>query len=199
MSERKEHVVLNADIGRHLLVYLKGIDAINFIEAVHMDEQFYPIGRMYDHQFIKIFKRFTGHSRSLLPCTVFADFTDHWRIDHKRGTSDEKYYSDTLQPCLRRFVHECFTTEAFSALSQVYKTSLFKCYSRLLSYNSSAYNADFGLRNYEWHSSTLAGERKLSDHEMNLFRSKLQTIENQEIVHFFCCQFSKPLFSVISR
>lgn len=183
MSKKKGHVLLNPDVGRHLLHYLKGVDAISFIEAVHQGEQFRSIEQMCDHQFINIIKKFPGHSHTTFSRSVFADFAGRWTIDQQRRIWNESFYSDTTQPRLRMFVHSCFTTQAFSELNQAYRTLLFKCYCLLLSFNSATYSADFGLLNYEWCINTLAVDRDLSEHEMNLFRSKSPTIDKRRFVH----------------
>ncbi|CAM4962682.1 unnamed protein product [Rotaria socialis] len=174
-------VELNQDVGCYLLRFIDGIDAINFIEAVNDSRQFRSIAKTSDYHFIQMIKVFCGHSRILLPCAPFEDFTNEYEIDDEQLILLSKRYSDTIEPSIRLYIHPCFSTEGFTKLCEVYQTSLFSCYSHLLPLNTVCYNynADFGLLDYEWYGHTIGAERMLNDHEKHLF--KISTYFNRKI------------------
>jgi hypothetical protein len=167
-------VELNQDVGCYLLRFIDGIDAVNFIEAVNDSRQFSSIAKTTDHHFIEMIKVFCDHQRILLPRALFEDFTNEYGIDDEQLIVVSKRYSDVIEPSQRLYIHPCFSTEGFTKLCEVYKTSLFSCYSRLLPLNTVCfnYNADFGLLNYEWYGHTIGSGRMLNDHEKNLFKGK---------------------------
>ena len=163
-------VELNQDVGCHLLTFLDGIDATNFIEAVSNSKQFGSIVKTSDYHFIELIKVFCGHQRILLSRALFERFTDECEIDDERLIVVSKRYSSVMEPSERLYIHPCFSIQGFSKLCQAYKTSLFKCYCRLLPLNTVCYSADFGLLDYEWYGHTIGSERMLNDHEKNLFK-----------------------------
>ena len=167
-------VELNQDIGCYLLKFIDGIDAVNLIEAVNDSRQFLSIAKTLDYHFIQIIKTFCGHPRILIPRALFEDFTNEYEIDDKQFLVVSKRYSDVIEPSIRLYIHPCFSTEGFTRLCEVYKTSLFSCYSRLLPLNTVCYNynADFGLLDYGWYGHTIGAERLLNDYEKKLFRGK---------------------------
>ena len=173
MTENKV-VNLNQDIGCYLLSFVDGMDAVNFIEAVNDTHQFSSIAKSLDYHFTKMIKMFCGHPRILLPRAPFEDFTNEYEIDVEQLIVVSKRYSNFIEPSPRLYIHPCFSTEGFTKLCKVYKTSLFNCYSRLLPLNTVCYDysADFGLLNYEWYDHTIGFERILNDHEKCLFRGK---------------------------
>jgi hypothetical protein len=163
-------VELNRDIGCHLLTFIDGIDVINFIEAVNDSEQFHSIAKTLDHHFIHLISTFRNHQRILLPRALFECFTNECEIDDERLIVTSNRYSSVIEPSVRLYIHPCFTVKGFLKLCEVYKTSLFKCYSRLLPFNTVWYDADFGLLEYESYAHTIGSERMLNDHEKNLFK-----------------------------
>jgi hypothetical protein len=165
-------VSLNQDIGRHLLTFLDGTNATNFVEAVNSSEPFRSIAETSDHSFYKLAKTFCGHGRISLCRTFFERYQDDWDIDENQLVFISKRYSTVIQPSLRLFVHPLFSVEGFRKLSRLYKTSLFECYSRLLPINSITYCADFGLLDYKSYSRTIGSSRMLNNHEKNLFKSR---------------------------
>lgn len=179
MTENKI-VELNPDTGYYLLKFIDGVDAVNFIEAVNDSQQFWSIAKTSDHHFIEMIKAFRGQPRILLPHTLFEDFSNEYEIDHEELIIVSRRYSGTIQPSERLYIHPCFSTEGFTKLCEVYKTSLFNCYSRLLPLNTVGYNysADFGLLDYEYYGHTIGSERILNDHERNLFKCKRYRIKN---------------------
>ncbi len=64
-------VGLNAFVGCHLLKFLNGIDATNFIEAVDSSEQFGSIAKTFNYHFIRLISVFCNYPRILLPRAVF--------------------------------------------------------------------------------------------------------------------------------
>ena len=167
-------VKLNQDVGCYLLRFIDGIDAVNFIEAVNDTEQFSSVAKTLDHHFIETIKVFCGHPRIPLPRTLFEDYTNEYEIDDEQLVVVSKRYSDVIEPSPRLFIHPCFSTEGFTKLCEVYRTSLFNCYSRLLPLNTVCYNynADFGLLDYEWYGHTIGSERISNEHEKRLFKGK---------------------------
>lgn len=67
-------VELNQYVGYHLLKFIDGIEAVNFIETVNDSHQFWSIARTSDYYFIEKIKEFCGHERILLPRVLFEDF-----------------------------------------------------------------------------------------------------------------------------
>jgi hypothetical protein len=165
-------VELNQVVGCHLLTFLDGLDAANFIEAVNDSKQFWSIAKTLDHHFIELIKTFCGHQRIILPRALFESYADDCEIDDEQLIVVSRCYSSVIEPSERLYIHPCFSIEGFSKLCEVYRTSLFKCYSRLLPFNTIWYNADFGLLNYESYAHTVGSGRMLNDHEKNLFNGK---------------------------
>jgi hypothetical protein len=165
-------VPLNQVIGRHILTFLYGTDATNFVEAVNDSEQFWSIGQTSDYNFFELIKMFRGHARICLPHTLFGCYLDDCDIDEDKLVLVSNRYSTKIQPSIRLFVHPCFSIDGFQKLAKLYKTPLFECYSRLLPLNTVTYSADFGLLNYLSYSRTIGSGRILNDHENKLFKCK---------------------------
>jgi hypothetical protein len=165
-------VSLNQDIGRHLLTFLDGTNATNFLEAVNNSKQFWSIAPTSDHSFWQSLTMLYGHKRVLLCRTWFQRYQDEYDIDENHLVLISKRYSFVIQPSLRLFVHPSFSVEGFQKLAVVYKTPLFECYSRLLPFNTFAYCADYGLLKYESYRHTIGSGRILNDHEKKLFKGR---------------------------
>ena len=177
-------IELNTVVGCHLLKFLDGIDAINFIEAVESSEQFGSIAKTFDHQFTRLISAFCNYQRILLPRVLFECFTGESEIDEERLVVASTRYSSFIQPSERLYIHSCFSLDGFSKLCKVYKTDFFKCYCRLLPLNTVWYHADFGLFDYEWYGHTVGLERILNDHEKKLFKGKITRIKHlQSKIH----------------
>lgn len=186
-----EIVELNQDTGCYLLKFIDGIDAVNFIEAVNDSRQFWSIAKTSDHHFIEMIKIFCGRPRIVLSHTLFEDFSNEYEINHEELIAVSKRYSDVIQPSERLYIHPCFSIEGFTKLCEVYKTSLFSCYSRLLLLNTVGYNysADFGLLDYKYYGHTIGSNRILNGHEKNLFKGKLYRIKNLISKTRYICSF----------
>jgi hypothetical protein len=143
-------VPLNQVIGRHLLTFLYGTDAINFVEAVND----------------------SVHARICLPHRLFGCYLDDCDINEDKLALVTNRYSTKIQPGIRLIVHPCFSVDGFRKLAKLYKTPLFECYSRLLPLNTVTYSADFGLLNYLLYSRMIGSGRILNDHENKLFQCK---------------------------
>jgi hypothetical protein len=165
-------------VGCRLLKFLNGLDVLNFIEAVDSSEQFGSIAKAFDHHFVTLISTFCNYQRIMLPHTLWQCFMDDSEIDEERLVVVSTRYSFFIQPSERLYIHPCFSLEGFSKLCPTYRTSLFKCYSRLLPLNTVYYYADFGLLDYEWYSQTVGLKRTLNDHEKNLFRGKIFRMKN---------------------
>ncbi|CAF1611904.1 unnamed protein product [Rotaria magnacalcarata] len=170
MTTKNTNVELNHVVGCHLLSFLHGMDVINFLEAVNTSNQFWSIAPTAGHYFIELTKIFLGYKRIVLPRTLFERYTDKYYIDDEQGFLVSERYTYFIEPLQRIFIHPCFSTAGFSKLCPLYKTSLFKCYSRILPFNNSWYDADFPLVNYELYRHTIGSERLLNNHEENLFK-----------------------------
>ena len=169
----KEPIVpLNQVIGHHLLSFLEGIDAVNFLAAVDDSEQFGSTAQTSDYAFLQSIKVFRGHGKLFLCRALFEIYQDNYDLDENRWVLVPKHYSPFMQPRVRLFVHPCFSVDGFRILTKCYKTPLFECYCRLLSFNTAIYGADFGLLNYESHIHTALPARTLNNHENKLFKSK---------------------------
>lgn len=173
-------VELYQDIGCYLLRFIDGIDVTNFIEAVNDSRQFGSIAKTSDYHFIEMIKTFCDHQRILLPRALFEDFTNESEIDDEQLIVVSKRYSNVIEPSERLYIHPCFSIKGFTKLCEVYRTSLFSCYSRLLPLNTVCYNynADFGLLDYAWYGNTIGSERMLNDHEKKLFTGKVYRVKN---------------------
>lgn len=169
---KKSGVLLNQLIGRYLLSFLEGIDAVNFLAAVNDTEQFGSIAQTSDYAFLKSIKIFRGHENIFLPRLFFERYQDDYDLDETQCVLIPKQYSPYIQPSVRLFVYPCFSVDGFRKLAKFYQTSLFECYSRLLSFNTATYGADFGLLNYQSHIHTVFSARALNNHENKLFKSK---------------------------
>lgn len=165
-------VRLNQVIGRHVLKFLDGVDAANFIEAVDRSEEFGPIAETSDHHFVRLINFFSDCEKILLPRVLFYDFMGDNEIDEQQLIVVPARYSSTIQPFERLYIHPYFGLECFSKLCEAYQTSLFKCYCRLLPFNTTCYHADFGLLDYEWYGHTVGMKRLLNDHEKTLFKGQ---------------------------
>lgn len=178
IMSKSASIELNEVVGCHLLKFLDGIDVINFIEAVDGSEQFGSIAKTFDYHFITLISVFRSYQRILLPRTLFEYFMNESEIDEERLVVVSTRYSFVIQPSERLYIHPCFSLEGFSKLCEVYKTSLFKCYCRLLPLNTVWYEADFGLLSYEWYGHTIGLERMLNDHEKKLFKGKISMMRH---------------------
>lgn len=165
-------IQLNQVIGCHILSFLDGIDATNFLEAVNDSKDFRSIAKTSNYHFVELMKLFRGHQRIILPRTMFENNMDDYQIDDEQLIIFSTRYSSVIQPSERLYVHPCFSIEGFSKLCEVYKTSLFQCYSRLLPFNTFGYDADFGLLDYESYGHTIGAQRSLNDQEKSLFKSE---------------------------
>lgn len=163
---------LNEVVGYHLLKFLDGLNAIDFIEAVDNSEQFGSIANTSDYHFIRLISVFRNCKRIILPRYLFQSFMGESEIDEEQLVLISTRYSPFIQPSERLYIHPCFSLEGFSQLCEAYKTSLFKCYSRLLPLNTIWYYADFGLLDYQWYSQTVGLRRALNNHEKKLFKGK---------------------------
>lgn len=163
---------LNPVIGVHILKFLKGIDASNFLEVVNDCGQFLSIASTSDQLFLAIIEKWSGFHKVLLAPDVYEQYLDECEVINDKLVPFEKHNLLVIQPIQRLFLYSCFTVEGFEALSQTYRTPLFQCYSRLLSFNTDFSIAEFGLIDYELYTNTLGTPRDLNVHEKKLFKSE---------------------------
>jgi len=185
MSDSENKIVrLHPDIGYYLLNFLDGIDACNFIEVVNDDNQFSSIATATDCNFRNLIQQiFYYGQKILLPKETFENYLDNCEVFDDRLVSIENCNSSFIQPRQRLFVYRCFSIEGFRKLCRIYRTPLFQCYTRLLSFNTDFYCADFGLVDYALYMPTIVLERELNDHERKLFKSETFKIKNEK--HIF--------------
>ena len=173
MTETEKKIVkLNPDIGYHLLAFLNGTDVCNFVEVASKDDQFWSIPITSDQVFYNLMKMLGNDQRLLLDREMYESYLDDCEVVDDKLVLIEKDDYPFTHPIQRLFIYPCFSVEGFGKLCKAYRTSIFQCYSRLLSFNSDLYSADFGLLNYELYSETISSPRDLNDHERNLFKSK---------------------------
>ena len=177
-------VQLNRDVGCHLVNFLEGIDAANFLEAVNNSEQFNSIATTSDLVFRQLMNEIFRHSQRVeLPRTLYECYLEDCEVIDGKLVWSERQNSSFIQPRQRLFVHSCFTINGFGLLCRAYRTSLFQCYSRLLPFNTDLYYADFGLLDYELYNRTITLERDLNDYEQKLFKSKTLEPNKRDIFH----------------
>jgi hypothetical protein len=145
-GEENKIVRLYPDMGYHLLNFLDGIDSCNFIEVVNDTDQFSSIGAATDYHFRNLIQQIFPRYKSVrIPQEILFTYLEVLEdIDDKIALIRESNLS-FIRPIQRLFVYPCFTIEGFRKLCRVYRTPLFECYSRLLSFNIDLYCADFGL------------------------------------------------------
>jgi hypothetical protein len=160
---------LNYVTTNRLLTFLDGVDAVNFIEAMNISEALCSLAPTLDHAFREAVKRFCGHRRIPICRAFFARYEDNYDIDENKLILVSKRYSTVAQPELRLFVHPCFSVDAFQQLVRFYNTPLFKCFVRLLPFNTIQYCFDFGLVNYISFNQRISSGRMLNEHEEKLF------------------------------
>jgi len=101
-------VALNQVFEYHLLTFLEGIDAVNFIEALNGSKQFLLIAKTIDHHFIEIIKIFDDHQRiisSHIPVDFVDDFnslmtheeTQLYGIEHHQYVDDDGEINDVTK------------------------------------------------------------------------------------------------------
>lgn len=185
----KKIVQLNPDVGCHLVNFLEGLDASNFLETVSTSDQFYSIATTSDQVFRRLINETFRHGQKVaLSRTLYEHHLDYCEIVDDKLVLSAKLDSPLMQPRQRLFIHSCFTVEGFGLLCRAYRTSLFQCYSRLLPFNTDFYYADFGLLDYELYNRTITLERHLSDYEHKLFKSKRLKL-NKRNISFTCGSF----------
>lgn len=174
MTETGEKIVLlNSVVGCHLLDFLHGIDAANFLETVNTSDQFHSIATTSDHTFRQLIKQtFRNVRRIVAPRVSYERYLDCCEIIDDKLAWLKDQDSPYTEPRQRLFIHSCFSVEGFGVLCKAYRTPLFQCYSRLLPFNTEFYCADFGLLDYELFNRTIILERDLNDYEQQLFKSK---------------------------
>ncbi|CAF2240609.1 unnamed protein product [Rotaria magnacalcarata] len=172
---------LNPDIGLHLVNFLNGIDASNFLEVVNNCSQFLSIATASDRLFIEIMKKFDGRARILLPAEIYGNYLQDCEILDDKLVPFENHNPSVIQPVQRLFVHPCFSVEGFGVLCKAYRTPLFQYYSRILPFNTDLYCADFGLIDYQLYNETISSERDLNVYEKKFFKTSTYfTKENNE-------------------
>ena len=160
---------LNYVTANNILTFLDGVDAANFIEATNISRELSSLALTSDNVFRQWMKKFCGHKRIRIHRSFFARYEDDYDIDEHKLELVSKRYSACIQPELRLFVHPCFSVDAFRQLTKFYNTSLFKCYVRLLPFNTIQYYNDFGVVNVISFNQTTSSGRILNEHEKNLF------------------------------
>ncbi|CAM2728350.1 unnamed protein product [Rotaria socialis] len=166
-----EVVQLNPVVGCHLLCFLDGLDASNFLEVVNNTNQFYSIAPTSDQIFRQLMQMFCCKQRVLVPRELYEFYSDDFEVmDDRLVVSYGDFDTSLIRPIQRVFVHPCFSIEGFGKLCKVYRTAAFQCYSRLIPFNTDFYCADFGLIDYELYHQTIGVERDLNTYENNFFK-----------------------------
>ena len=116
---------LNSVIGIHLLRFLKGIDASNFLEVVNDRDRFVAVASRSDQLFLTITKKFHGLQKRLLAPEVYEQYLDGCEVIDDKLVPLESNNLLVVQPIQRLFVYSCFSVEGFETLSRAYQTPLF--------------------------------------------------------------------------
>ena len=159
------HLTIN-----HLLTFLDQLDAINFIEAININEELSSLVTSSDYAFRYSIESFCGHKRIRICPRYFDIYEDNFTIDETNLVLISKRYSDVVLPELRLFVHPCFSVDAFRQLAKFYNAQFFKCFVRLLPFNTIRYSSDFGLVNVISFNRAISSGRILNEHEKKLFQ-----------------------------
>ncbi len=172
-SPDAQMVTLNQDIGYMLVKYLKGLDVINFMEAVNGSEQFNTIEISEDRLFHKIFVQEVKKEKIKVNIPYLDFYLDTCFINEDGYLYPEQYHQGEA-PVLRLFIHPTFTVEAFENFCCTYKTPSFQCYSRLLPFNTHVHAGDLILVDYFNYEHMLGGTRELNIHERSLFKGRMR-------------------------
>ena len=164
---------LNINVGFHLLKFLDGTDASNFLEVANGSSQFSSIVTTSDAMFQEIMETFRDQSRVLLDSKLYGHYLQDCEVLDDKLVPFVNRNPGFTQPVQRLFVHPCFCIEGFSALCKAYRTPLFQYYCRILSFNTDLYCADFGLVDYELYCETVSVERDLNVYEKKFLKSKI--------------------------
>ncbi|CAF2057501.1 unnamed protein product, partial [Rotaria magnacalcarata] len=162
---------LNPVVGCHLLCFLDGLDASNFLEVVNNTNQFYSIAPTSDQIFRQLMQMFCCKQRVLVPRELYEFYSDDFEVmDDRLVVSYGDFDTSLIRSIQRVFVHPCFSIEGFGKLCKAYRTAAFQCYSRLIPFNTDFYCADFGLIDYELYHQTIGLERDLNTYENKFFK-----------------------------
>ena len=165
-------VELNYDIGYMLINKLKGLDAINFMEAIIGSDQFGGIEIRDDHFFNVIFMKTAKKEIVKVKLSYRHAYLDSFYVD-VNGYLYPRKYSDDEGPPIRMFVHPTFTVDAFENLCFTYKTAVFHCYSRLLPFNMHPYVGNLIVVDYFNYKDSVGCARQLNEHERYLFKGMI--------------------------
>ena len=172
MESHSKIIEVISNIGYYLLNFVDGVDASNFIQVLESSGQFCSLATVSDYVFLEIVKKFNCNSPIMIPQEAYESYLHECDLVNFRLISLEKHDLLLKQPEQRLFVHPCFGIEAFNKLSKTYRTPLFQCYSRLISFNTDFYCSEYGLINYDLYAQTIGSNRSLNVHEKKLFKSK---------------------------
>nr|AEN94420.1 hypothetical protein [Adineta vaga] len=165
-------VELNQDIGYMLINKLKGLDAINFMEAINGSDQFGVIEISDDHFFNVIFMKISKKETIKIKMPYCHAYLDSLYIDDEGYLYPQKYRQDEGPP-IRMFIHPTFTVDAFENLCFTYKTATFRCYSRLLPFNMHSYVGNLILVDYFNYKDSIGCARELNKYEKYLFKGMI--------------------------
>ncbi|CAF1131141.1 unnamed protein product [Adineta ricciae] len=165
-------VVLNRDVRYMLINKLKGLDAINFMEAVNRSEQFGVIEINEDHFFNVVFMKISKNKTIKIKMPYHFACLDSLYIDDQGYLYTQKYCQEECPP-IRIFIHPTFTVDAFEMLCFTYKTEAFRCHSRLLPFNCHPYVGNLILVDYFNYKDSIGSVRELNKHEKYLFKDMI--------------------------
>ena len=189
-SAKQKIVPLNQDIAYLLIKYLKGLDAINFMEAVNGSKQFQTVEISEEYVVCKIFTALIKEKRVPLNVPYLDFYLETCSIDAEGYLYPNQYHYGNA-PLLRLFIHSIFTLEAFEKLCCAYKTPSFQCYSRLLPFNTHSYVGSLVLVDYFNYRRSIGAQRELNFHEHSLFKGLIARFLDRERRHCGACQTSE--------
>ena len=162
-------VPLNQDIAYELIKHIKGLDAVNFIEAANGSKQFQTVEVSEECARRTIFTTLLKEKKISVDVPYLDCYLETCFVD-AGGYIRPTRYDHRDDPVLRLFIHPIFTAEAFEKLCCAYKTPLFQCYSRLLPFNTHSYVGNLVLVDYFAYRCSIGLARELNSHEQSVFK-----------------------------
>jgi hypothetical protein len=170
---------LNQDLAYILIKYLKGLDVINFMEAVNGSKQFQTVEISEEYVFYKIFTKMVKEKKVTLNVPYLDFYLETCSVDAEGYVRPNQYQYGNA-PILRLFIHPSFTVKAFDKLCCAYKTPSFQCYGRLLPFNTHSYVGDLTVVDYFNYRCSIGSPRELNWHEQRLFKGLISKLIKRE-------------------
>ncbi|CAF0869286.1 unnamed protein product [Adineta steineri] len=166
--QNEETGSLHPYVGYLLVNYLKGLDVINYMEAVNGSEQL-PTIVISEFEFYEIFMELIKKENVTITMPYLDFYLEECSFT-SMGYLYPNHYHHEHAPVMRSFIHCTFTVEALEKLCCAYKNPSFQCYSRLLTFNSQSYAGNLILLDYFNYKYSTGPSRELNVYEQSLFK-----------------------------